>query len=70
MTTYQATANAKAQSGASSLPIITVQRAQSSRSETAESDFNIPLPPLPDIKNPAKLKEISSMKLTDSNFHK
>jgi hypothetical protein len=37
------------------------------QSQTTESDSE-PLLPLSDIKNPAKLKEISSMKLTDSNF--
>ena len=40
---------------------------QSIQSQTAESDSES-LRPLSDIKNPAKLKEISSMKLTDSNF--
>ena len=56
-----------------SLSIITIQQAQSSRSGTLELEVNLAgvnaiLPPLPDIKNPAKLKEISNMKLTDLIF--
>ena len=85
MTTHQAVAAAAAAAQApdfsfnvaeahSSLSIITIQQAQSSCSGTLELKVNLAsanaiLPPLPDIKNPAKLKEISNMKLTDLIFH-
>ena len=57
----------------SSLFIITIQQAQSSCSGTLKSEVNLVsinaiLSSLPDIKNPAKLKEISNMKLTDLIF--
>ena len=85
MTTHQAAAAAAAAAQASSfsfnvagahpsLSIITIQQAQSSCSETLKFKVNLAginaiLPSLPDIKNPAKLKEISNMKFTDSIFH-
>ena len=58
----------------SSLSIIIIQQAQSSHSETLESEINLVsinaiLLSLPDIKNLVKLKEISNMKLTNSIFH-
>ena len=56
------------------LSIIIIQQAQSTQFGTLKPEVNLAsanviLLPLPDIKNPAKLKEISNMKLTDSNFH-
>ena len=58
----------------SSLFIITIQQVQSSCSETLKLKVNLVsinaiLLSLPDIKNLAKLKEISNMKLTDLIFH-
>ena len=66
---------AEAQLGAQhlSLPIITIQQAQSTQSgilelKTVNVDVSI-LSLLSDIKNLIKLKEINNMKLTNSNFH-
>ena len=59
-----------------SLSIITIQQAQSTCSETLESEVSYAeyvsiriLSLLSDIKNSVKLKEISNMKLTDLIFY-
>ena len=57
----------------SSLSIITIQQAQSSHSETLESEVNLAdvnaiLLSLSDIKNLIKLKKIFNMKLTNLIF--
>ena len=56
------------------LSIITIQQAESSYSETLKLKVNLVsvnaiLSSLSDIKNPAKLKEIFNMKLTNSIFY-
>ena len=82
MTTCQSAAAAAAQTNSFSfnvagahsfLPIIIIQQAQSTQFSTLKSevnlaDVNVILSSLLDIKNSAKLKEISNMKLTDSIF--
>ena len=70
MITHQSTAAAQITSSPSN--VARGQQVQSTRALELEVNYasvNAALPPLLDIKNPAKLKEISNMKLMNSNFH-
>jgi len=67
--TQQASATASSPFMTGALPLINVQppiETQSSRRSSTEPDDV--LPPLPEIPNPEKLKDITTLKLKDGNF--